>query len=389
MNAWSQNVGIGTKTPNASAVLDISSANKGVLFPNVALVSISDATTVLNPATGLVLYNMGTGGLAPEGLYVNVGTPALPNWSKVTTREVTANNGVSINPSNNIQLGGNLVNATTVDKNGNDFSISGNGNFAVSGGTVNLNTNSNFPVNIATGTATSNVNLGSAANTVVLGTNDVTSNVNVPKLVASKAVFTDASKNLSSTGSLAVDQGGTGLTSIAAHGVVIGGTTAAGPLSVVPPSTAGLVLTSNGTGAAPSWQTATGSVVNQNGTGSGTTFNDKVSYIQVSSVTINAAGSYLVFYNAGVRSNMNSSGGGLDGNEPFSMAVFVGSTKNSNSEILTQTASEGYNGIALHSYLVSLNVNDVVSVRALKGNASGNNIVFTVTGQTLSLLKVN
>ncbi len=39
--------------------------------------------------------------------------------------------------------------------------------------------------------------------------------VNIPSLTASKAVFTDASDNLTSTGTLGVDQGGTGATSLA------------------------------------------------------------------------------------------------------------------------------------------------------------------------------
>lgn len=46
-------------------------------------------------------------------------------------------------------------------------------------------------------------------------------------LTASKAVFTDASKNLSSTGTLGVDQGGTGVTSITANRLPYGNNTGA------------------------------------------------------------------------------------------------------------------------------------------------------------------
>ncbi|WP_462248605.1 tail fiber domain-containing protein [Ferruginibacter sp.] len=54
---FSQNVGIGTATPNASAQLDISSTTKGVLIPQISLDSLKDVTSVLNPANGLIIYN--------------------------------------------------------------------------------------------------------------------------------------------------------------------------------------------------------------------------------------------------------------------------------------------------------------------------------------------
>ncbi len=47
----SQNVGIGTPTPHASAQLEISAANKGLLIPRIAL-----ANRPASPATGLLIY---------------------------------------------------------------------------------------------------------------------------------------------------------------------------------------------------------------------------------------------------------------------------------------------------------------------------------------------
>ena len=64
-------------------------------------------------------------------------------------------------------------------------------------------------------------------------------------LTASKPVFTNGSKNLVSTGTLGVDQGGTSLTTLTANNVILGNGTSA-PLFVAP-GTAGNVLTSNGT----------------------------------------------------------------------------------------------------------------------------------------------
>ena len=47
-----QNVGIGTNTPNASALLDLQSTNKGLLLPRLA-----DTNAVASPAKGLVIYS--------------------------------------------------------------------------------------------------------------------------------------------------------------------------------------------------------------------------------------------------------------------------------------------------------------------------------------------
>jgi hypothetical protein len=85
------------------------------------------------------------------------------------------------------------------------------------------------------------------------------SSLNISGLTASKPVFTDASKNLVSTGTLAVDQGGTGATSQTAYAVLAGGTTSTGAYqSIASVGTSGQVLTSNGAGALPTFQAAGG-----------------------------------------------------------------------------------------------------------------------------------
>jgi microcystin-dependent protein len=66
--------------PDISAMLDIASGNKGLLLPRVALSSAIDATTISAPATSLLVYNLGTGGLSPAGFYYNSGTTVSPNW---------------------------------------------------------------------------------------------------------------------------------------------------------------------------------------------------------------------------------------------------------------------------------------------------------------------
>jgi hypothetical protein len=55
-------VGIGTVDIHDSAILEIVSNDSGVLFPKVFLESKDDVSTVLNPANGLLVYNMQTMG---------------------------------------------------------------------------------------------------------------------------------------------------------------------------------------------------------------------------------------------------------------------------------------------------------------------------------------
>jgi len=65
---FSQGVGIGTSSPNASAALDIAASNKGLLPPRVALTGINDVLTVASPATGLLVYNTTNTGVPPDNV---------------------------------------------------------------------------------------------------------------------------------------------------------------------------------------------------------------------------------------------------------------------------------------------------------------------------------
>jgi hypothetical protein len=44
-------------SPTASAMLDVTSSNKGILFPQVSLDSLKDVTSIAAPANGLIVYN--------------------------------------------------------------------------------------------------------------------------------------------------------------------------------------------------------------------------------------------------------------------------------------------------------------------------------------------
>jgi len=78
-------VGIGTTTPNASSVLDISATDKGVLIPKVSLLDVSDTMLdgVNTAATGLLIYNTnaGTTGGSGVGYYYFNGTI----WERLLT----------------------------------------------------------------------------------------------------------------------------------------------------------------------------------------------------------------------------------------------------------------------------------------------------------------
>jgi hypothetical protein len=86
---------------------------------------------------------------------------------------------------------------------------------------------------------------GASANLTFDGTTLTANDLIDSSLTASKPVFTNGSKNLVSTGTLGVDQGGTGLTTLTANNVILGNGTSTP--SFVAPSTNGNVLVSNGT----------------------------------------------------------------------------------------------------------------------------------------------
>jgi hypothetical protein len=85
-------VGIGTNTPDSSAKLEVSSSNKGFLPPRVTLTGTNDSTTIINPATSLLVYNTATSGTSPNnvipGFYFFNGT----FWSKLNVASDNATN---------------------------------------------------------------------------------------------------------------------------------------------------------------------------------------------------------------------------------------------------------------------------------------------------------
>ncbi|MFT7628167.1 MAG: hypothetical protein ACI9OS_001824 [Ulvibacter sp.] len=73
-------VGIGTITPDASSILDISSTTKGLLMPRLTTLERNNITL---PATGLIIFNTTTN----DG-QLNVGTPLAPSWIGVKAPKI-------------------------------------------------------------------------------------------------------------------------------------------------------------------------------------------------------------------------------------------------------------------------------------------------------------
>ena len=91
-------------------------------------------------------------------------------------------------------------------------------------------------------------------------TGDVSANtVTIGSTTASKPVFTDANKKLVSTGTLGVDQGGSGrVTGTTAYSLLATGTTATGAQQTLANGATTEVLVGGGASALPVWTTATG-----------------------------------------------------------------------------------------------------------------------------------
>jgi hypothetical protein len=88
----SVNVGVGTSSPNASALLDLTSTTQGLLPPRIALTATNSASPLAANVAGMILYNTATAGTSPNnvtpGYYYNNGSAwvrltdaSSPGWS--------------------------------------------------------------------------------------------------------------------------------------------------------------------------------------------------------------------------------------------------------------------------------------------------------------------
>lgn len=76
--------------PDASAMLDVKSVNRGLLVPRMTQ---AQRNAIANPATGLTIFQTDV----TPGLYYNSGTPAVPSWKLVgSNASQWLNNGSNI-----------------------------------------------------------------------------------------------------------------------------------------------------------------------------------------------------------------------------------------------------------------------------------------------------
>lgn len=159
-------VGIGTTNPHPSAALEINSQQSGLLIPRVSLNSLTDVTTIPNPANSLIIYNTSTTGGLSRGFYF---------WQDNTWNPLKESSSGSGNNGNAWLLNGNSSNATNFLGTTNFFPINFRvdnrqfGFFHPNGGiTLGFNSSANVNNSVAIGT---NANASSSTEAVAIGNN--------------------------------------------------------------------------------------------------------------------------------------------------------------------------------------------------------------------------
>jgi hypothetical protein len=244
--------------PNASGTVAVSASG------NIALSSAGDISF-----TGVLpVVNGGTGSSSQN--WVDLTTTQTVAGAKTFSNIITGNAGINISgAAGRINESSNFATDINTGTSTGTVTIGGTGTQTISVGngagvkTVNLGSNNStsstnilsgttsgvLSLNASAGGSVTNIGTGSTTGTVTLG--NASNQINLPRLTASKPVFTDASKNLTSTGTLGVDQGGTNLTSYTTGDILYAsGSTTLSKLDAV---ATGNALISGGTSTAPLW----------------------------------------------------------------------------------------------------------------------------------------
>ena len=115
-SAASAQIGVGTTTPDASAVLDVASTTKGLLAPRH---TTTTRNAIVTPANGLLIYNTTT-----NQLETNTGTTVAPVWTAVGASNSTLYNANgTTTAARTVTLGANPLSFTSSATNG--FSVDG------------------------------------------------------------------------------------------------------------------------------------------------------------------------------------------------------------------------------------------------------------------------
>lgn len=124
-------IGIGTTTPDPSAMLDVASTDKGLLVPRLTTANIE---AIENPATGLIVYNTDN-----NAFQFNSGTIDAPIWSSIS-QESEDEDVVSVHKSLKYS---NTNTSTNVNQNGVIFPVFGNLEWNDDNGLFEVNTSNN------------------------------------------------------------------------------------------------------------------------------------------------------------------------------------------------------------------------------------------------------
>jgi uncharacterized protein (TIGR02145 family) len=93
VTSFGQSIKLNNAGDPGSAMLEVNSASKGILIPNVTLTGTTDATTIASPAVSLLVYNTATVSDVQPGYYYNSGTPGSPVWTRLSTGTSTGTAG--------------------------------------------------------------------------------------------------------------------------------------------------------------------------------------------------------------------------------------------------------------------------------------------------------
>jgi hypothetical protein len=211
------------------------------------IVDVAVAGTQTISADADITLTLTTGTYASTGLTANSSQYAVLLWTAggTATRTITvpaqSKTYVVINKTSSTQSI--LVKAAT----GTGVTVAAGTRAIIAwDGTNFVNVGGGLPAGSNTQVQFNNAGaFGASANLTFDGTTLTANDLIDSSLTASKPVFTNGSKNLVSTGTLGVDQGGTGLTTLTANNVILGNGTSTP--TFVAPSTNGNVLVSNGT----------------------------------------------------------------------------------------------------------------------------------------------
>ncbi|WP_396177537.1 hypothetical protein [Flavobacterium sp.] len=121
-------VGIGTKIPNPSSALDISSTSQGVLLPRVSLSSTTDETTIVNGnVEGLIVYNTSSVSDVKPGYYYYSNN----KWNLMAVSDSSWNKSGNVGTDENVDFIGTTDSQNVVIKVNNTPSIIANKNGSV------------------------------------------------------------------------------------------------------------------------------------------------------------------------------------------------------------------------------------------------------------------